>query len=402
MRTPGLKSPAQTVDDVRKRLAAHWAAVLCGSADWNPVVNLGTSNLKGPRLRETWSAIHLDTLDWIDWARAAGEGVRLELRRVSYAKGNEQDIAASLRVESVDAAARLLGDEWPARLDRARRRRDALDRQFPELVGVERVLRAVDAWGEADFDVLCRAARWFAANPRSGLTARQVDVEGMGSKWLAGRAGVVRQLAGLDDLGLVPGRPRRVHVTYLDPEHLAAGGRRHDVVTEHDADVIAYRPRVVLVSENRDTAQLFPDVVGGIAVEGDGNGPGLVPDIGWLREAEVVWYWGDMDAKGLEILASFRARGVAARSLFMDIEAYRRWERYGVDVDEHGKPIVAHPPKQLSLEPGERELYEGLCSDGWTGHRRVEQERIPLDEAAAIIRGVPGAARHTSDQAEAR
>jgi len=45
---------------------------------WNPEFTLGTSQLKGPRLREVWTDVHLDTLDWRDWAAAAGEGVQPE------------------------------------------------------------------------------------------------------------------------------------------------------------------------------------------------------------------------------------------------------------------------------------------------------------------------------------
>ncbi|GAB3866396.1 DUF2220 family protein [Nocardioides maradonensis] len=379
MRTPRLKSPDDVVAEVAARLARDWHRLVCGT-DWNPLIRLGTSDLRGHRLREHWSEIHQDTLDWQDWAAAAG--VDLELRTVSLHR-TAQAIAAAVRVASVDVAASVVGGDWPARLARGRARATRLTAEFPT-ADVAGVIRAVDGWSDVDVDVLCRSAAWFAGPHPAGLTARQVPVEGLGTKWLDKRQGVVRRLAGLDSLDLVPGRPQRVHVTYLDPDHQAAGGRRHDLATDGDVDAVAYTPRVVLISENRDTAQLFAPVPGGIAIEGDGNGPGVVPRLPWVAAAPHVVYWGDLDVRGLEILAAFRAAlGSHVRSLFMDARAYERWERYGVDHDHDGKPLGPRPVRDLAhLEPGEKAVYRSLCSADWTGHRRIEQERIPLDEAA--------------------
>lgn len=388
MRTPGLTSPDQLIELVTGRLEKSWSKLVCGTSTWNPEFHLGTSALKGSRLRDVWTDIHLDTLDWRDWATTAGEGVELVCREVSYAIRNPQDIAATVLVESEDVAARLLGEEWVSRLARARARHAVLTDQFPTLSDPARMLRFTDIWSDVDFDLLCRTAAWFAAPHERGLTARQIPVEGLGTKWLDKRKATVRTLAGVDSLELERGRPQRVHLTYLDPIYLGSGGRKHDLVTVGDKDVVAYRPRVVLISENRDTAQQFPPIDGAIAVEGDGNGPGAVPLLEWVREAELVVYWGDMDARGLEILNDFRvALGGGVTSLFMDLPAYERWERFGVDHDHDGKPLKSRVPREVdALEPGERDLYLALCSPQWDRHRRIEQERIPLVDAATRLR----------------
>jgi len=387
MRTPSLKAPDDVLDVLSSRLD-KWHLLICGEAAWNPVVNLGTSWINSSaKLRSVWPGVHGDTLDWQDWVAAAGEGVHLARRDVPYDRRTEQPIAASLRVDSPDVAARVLGNGWLDRLTRARRRRELLAERFPDLADAASILRTTDDWSDVDFDLLCRTAAWFAAPHESGLTGRQVPVEGLGTKWLDKRKGVVRRLAGLDALGLED-RPQRVHLTYLDPTYLESGARRHDLVTTGDKDSVAYRPRVVLISENRDTAQLFPEIEGGIAIEGDGNGPGAIPLVDWVRSADSVFYWGDMDAKGLEILNDFRAALPSdVRSIFMDLAAYERWERYGVDHDHDGKPLKSKEPLEVpELEPAERELYLALCSPDWPGRRRIEQERIPLTDAAAVVR----------------
>jgi hypothetical protein len=350
-----MKTPEDAVPLVAKRLRDSWDQVVAGAA-WSPEFQLGTSQLKGRRLEAVWPETHRGTMQWDDWVVATpGEGVALVSRRVQV-WDSPQALPATLRVATIDVAARLVGGEWPARLDRARARRVVLAAQFPGLADPAAKLRATDGYSDVDFELLCRAAAWFAALHPAGLTARQVPVEGIGTKWLEAHKSVVRRLAGVDELGLLRGRPPRVHLTYLDPDHLRAGGRRHDLATVGDVETVAYRPRVVLISENRDTAQLFPPFESGIAIEGEGRGAGAVAQLAWVHEAETLWNWGDMDADGLEILHGFRAAGLQVRSLFMDMAAYERWARYGVDHDHRGGPLTARTPRDVSLlEPGERD-----------------------------------------------
>ena len=94
-----------------------------------------------------------------------------------------------------------------------------------------------------------------------------------------------------------------------------------------------------------------------------------------------------MDADGLEILNEFRAAGVRAASLFMDVASYERWERFGTNEDKYGKPLTAREPRPLPyLTEPETTLYRSLTSTTWQRHRRVEQERIPLTVAVAHVR----------------
>ncbi len=381
-----MRTPDDALRDIARRLEKTWSQVVTGASAWQPAFRLGSSGLTGRRLAEAWGDIHPLALRWDAWAATAGPGVRLD-RRVASLHRADQPLPSTLVVDDIETAARLVGGPWPDRIVRNRRRAAVLRRSFPSLEDPAAILRLTDAWSDVDVDLLCRTARWFADPHPTGLTPRQVPVEGMGTKWLATREPVVRRLAGLDSLELLPGRPPRVHLTYLDPAHLVAGGRRHDVATLGDVDVVAYRPRVVVISENRDTAQLFPSIEGGIAVEGEGRGAGAIAGLEWVRDAGDLWYWGDMDADGLEILHGFRAAGLRVRSLFMDLAAYERWERFGVDHDHGGRPIGPRSPRDVGLlEAGERELYLALCSPEWRRHRRIEQERIPLEDAAAVVR----------------
>jgi hypothetical protein len=209
----------------------------------------------------------------------------------------------------------------------------------------------------------------------------------MHAKWLNTRQHLVAALAGLDALPLAPPHPPRVHLTYLDPEHRAAGGRRHDCISAGDQVQLPYVPQAVIISENKDTAVAFPAVTGGICVEGGGFGGAAAAALPWLVKAPLLVYWGDIDAAGFEILDGFRADGVPAISMLMDLATFERYERYGTSLDRRGKLLGPGSRRDLShLEEAERAMYHALTDPDWKRYRRIEQERIPLADALTALR----------------
>lgn len=226
----------------------------------------------------------------------------------------------------------------------------------------------------------------------SGLTPRQVAVEGFHAKWLDnGRnLAAVTVLSGRGGLYLAS-RPSHVRFTYLDPFWIAAGGRRRDSADSDDAAFVpAYEPDVVIVCENRDSALFFPPVIpDGVAVLGDGDAVAeRLSSFAWLAEANRVFYWGDMDADGLEALAGARAVCPKIESIFMDMASFARYVHLGVGVDAKGDQIKVRVPSLKALEyltSDEAALYDVLCSGGCDGIARIEQERILLADAVAEL-----------------
>lgn len=375
-----MKTPSQVLVDVQRRLARTWASTVACTADvpaWPHRFPLGqpTKTDLAAGFAATAQAVHR----WRTWAETHQVQVDFQPRRVMC---TEQELPTHLHVPDLDTAARLCGDPWPEHLVRARHRAVVLADAYPHLTDPARMLAQVHPLGDVDFDLLRRASDWFAANDAIGLTPRQVPIEGLHAKWLNSRQHLVRELAGVDDLRLLPPHPPRLHFTYLDPDYRASGGRLHDSLTIGDRVTLPYPPRVVLISENKDTAIHFPPLPGGISVEGVGRGGGTAAAVPWLRDAPAVFYWGDMDADGLEILNEFRAAGIPAVSLLMDKDSYTTWERFGTNIDPRGRTLEPRPARPVPhLTDAERALYEDLVSAAWARHRRIEQERIPLTVA---------------------
>lgn len=318
------------------------------------------------------------------WAADSAVALTEVTRRVS---GTMQPVPSHATVTDVDVAAALCANGWPQRLHRGRARLSTL-RELGFAGDLPRVVRDVDGRDDVDVGLLCTTAGWFRYHGgiAIGLTPRQVPVPGVHAKWLNTSAHLVAELAGLPELGLAPGHPPRIHFTYLDPEHLDGGGRRHDSATVGDATTPVYPPSLVLISENKDTAVGFPPVHGGVAVEGGGAGGRTAAAIDWLRQAPTVVYWGDLDADGFAILDGYRAAGVPARSILMDVATYDRYAEFGTSLDKHGSSIVPGRRRDLAhLTAPERELYLRLTDPDFDGHRRLEQERIPLSHALTSL-----------------
>lgn len=309
--------------------------------------------------------------------------------------GGRQTIPTHVVVSSIDVAAAMLGRPSRKRLLQLRERASQLNAAFPHLdVGeVAGVLRATREWDEVDFSLLLDAALWFACNDASGLTPRQVPLAGFHAKWLNGRGRqkLVAQLAGLDALGLVK-PPPQVELAYLDPAYLAGSGRKYDLHVVGDACRLPYEPRVVVIVENRDTFRYFPQVEGGICINGAGSaGIAHVCQLPWIGLAAHLVYWGDMDADGLQILDGYRASGLELESMLMDHQSYLRYERYGTSQATGKQSLAQREYKQLAyLKPDEEALYQLLCDPQHTGYRRIEQERIPLADAQEALRAVLG------------
>ncbi|MEC3979825.1 Wadjet anti-phage system protein JetD domain-containing protein [Amycolatopsis sp. H20-H5] len=383
-----MKTPEQVVDDVARRLKNTWSATLVGEPGapaWPWAMPIGQPN--SAELTAQFPAIAHLVATWRDWAAMHGLTLRFRARRVS---GTDQELPTHLTVPDLESAARICAGDWPARIARGQHRAALLGRHYPHLAQPARVLVAADGLSDVDFDLLRRAADWFAVNDAAGMTPRQVPIEGLHAKWLNTRQALVARLAGVDDLRLAPAHPPRIHFTYLDPAHRTAGGRLHDSATAGDRVALPYQPEVVIISENKDTAIYFPELTGGVSVEGVGRGGGTAAAFGWITHAPRVFYWGDMDADGLEILDGFRGAGIPAASILMDQDAYETWERFGTSLDRHGKPLGPQNARPVPyLSAAERSLYHQLISPEWTRHRRIEQERIPLSVARRqVLRGL--------------
>jgi hypothetical protein len=375
-----MKTPHRILAELERRLNNIWHHTITGARDgWPLRLPLGKPTTAD--LTNRFPDVQRWAIDWRTWAEERALVLEWENRRAS---GTRQPQPTHLTIPDIDTAATLLGAPWPERLTRGHARWMVLGDRFPHAATPER-LRAVDPLNDVDFGLLCTAGTWFATHDATGRTPRQVPIEGLHGKWLNRHRGLVTALAGKETLGLID-RPSRVHLTYLDPAHRAAGHRLHDSITLGDPMTPPYPPTLAVITENKDTAVYFPPLPGGIAIEGNGDAASRLHRIPWLAAVPRIVYWGDIDADGYEIVDALRRNGLPVTTILMDSDAYTAYERYGAWTDDRGNPIPYSPRKDLNhLTPAERAVYDALTDPTWPRTRRIEQERIPLEVALQSV-----------------
>ncbi|MEY9860095.1 hypothetical protein ABH935_005731 [Catenulispora sp. GAS73] len=379
-----MKTPADIVAAVKKRLENTWDSDAVGAAQtWPHKFALSPPSDKAG-LETGWaSTIHPLIRTWRDWTLQNPARLHTESRRVFTTL---QDVPTHLEICTIADAATIAGGDWTERLERGRLRAAQLADRFPAAAEPQRIIRAADGYTDVDFALLLDVATWFTNNDAFGYTPRQVPIPGVHAKWIDAHRGQILNVTGLQTLGLLPAHPSRIHFTYLDPEYRDSGRRFHDSATVGDSFLSPYQPDVVIISENKDTAIHFPPLRGGIAVEGDGFGGKAAAAFSWLTGARHLLYWGDIDAYGFEILNGWRDDGVPVASILMDQATYNIYEPYGTNSDRTGKPLKLGMPKPLAfLTDAERAVYERLLDPSLPGHRRIEQERVPLGVARATV-----------------
>jgi hypothetical protein len=319
-------------------------------------------------------------------------GARCETREVTV-RGVPAEQPLALRIETLDggleALRRLGGPVLQVDVDRAREIATQLHSAGATLT--PNSLREACRLSDADVDVAVEAVSWLRAHRDLGQwMTTQLPVPGMHTKWFAKHAGLLGKLTDRDLRNETKPRPAVVHLTYVDPDYLATGRRRHDAWTAGDVHDLAYRPRVVLVVENRDCRLEFPPLADAVVVEGSGKAAAAsLSAIDWLTGAERVIYWGDIDADGFAILDNLRAalseRGARLKSVLMDEVSRVRYAHLGVNRDKNGEPLKPSTQRLPHLTEDESACYAGVGTAGVVSFRRIEQERIPLADALAAV-----------------
>ena len=131
----------------------------------------------------------------------------------------------------------------------------------------------------------------------------------------------------------------------------------------------------VFIVENKVNLLTFPPVRSAIAMGGLGNGIIDLTYVTWLSNRS-IWYWGDLDVEGFEILSRLRIRFPQTRSFLMNETTLHRWKD---TLAVNGTNRVREIPPLLT-EP-EAAAFNFCVAN----NVRIEQERIPQAAVVAAV-----------------
>ena len=121
----------------------------------------------------------------------------------------------------------------------------------------------------------------------------------------------------------------------------------------------------------------LPQMRATAGIWGSGFRVGLLKGADWLHDLD-LYYWGDIDAHGLQILSQLRGYFPGVRPLLMGRSTFDAFPEYQVSAPESTVTELPH------LTPAEHELFQYLN----THQLRLEQERIPLQYVRSILEGL--------------
>ncbi len=396
-------SPAAwtTPDDVRDRLRKMWNSG-----------RLMSAALSGETLFPyEWKIVRPKSVEWGErfdevrrWIRnlssgsmdSVGYGYQVRWEEIDHRVLGKNRMPVRVVVPSLEDALRLIGKGRDLERFLARAR-DTLVR-FPSLSGWLLDHPFVFESHGDDWDRILAVLSWFVRNPRPERYLRQLDIEGVDTKFIESRRGILGDL--LDRLlpeesrdlrftgarefegrfGLLS-KPALLRFRILDPDLRIQGLSDLSVPAREFSDLSLPVERV-FITENEINGLAFPAVPGGIVLFGLGYALENLGQVEWLSRSD-MFYWGDIDTHGMAMLDRLRGYFPRVQSFLMDREtllAHRPlWGR-------EPRPVKA----QLSrLTDSERVLYDDLKDNRLGNGVRLEQERIPyhrvLEALSALL-----------------
>jgi hypothetical protein len=313
-----------------------------------------------------------------------GFGYSLDFQKVRTRFLGLQDLPVSIYFESERDYLKFLGKEKEA--ERFRQNSLKIISTFPELREwvLQKPMKVVayqDIW-----DVLLKVCLWFRANPNAQLYIRELPVK-VHTKFIENHKGVLGELL---EILIAPhinqankDFEKRFNLKYQEPlvrfrildskiSNSYFSGINDMAIPAGMFSALNLPVERVLVVENKTTLYTtltLPPMEKTMAVFGSGFAVQNIKSANWLHHVD-LYYWGDIDIQGFEILSQFRGYFPNAKSILMDKKTFDTWFE-----NEKGTPGAIE--RQLNLNQEELQLYQLLKLNNW----RLEQEKIPFDYA---------------------
>ena len=240
---------------------------------------------------------------------------------------------------------------------------------------------------ENDWENLLKVCKYFKATPQPHLYIRELPIQ-VHTKFIENNKGIIRELLDIiiaEHINIDEKQfESRFNLKYdetlvrfriLDEavSQQLFGGIDDISIPISEFQNIALPIHTVYIVENKMNMLTFPAQSNGIVVFGKGFGVDIMKNVEWLKTKK-IYYWGDLDAHGFQILSEIRTHFKQVESFMMD--------RHTFDLFYEGdKGTETNVEKDLCLTSEENEMFKYLKEY----NLRLEQEKIPHEYARTKI-----------------
>ena len=240
---------------------------------------------------------------------------------------------------------------------------------------------------ENDWESLLKVCKYFKATPQPHLYIRELPIQ-VHTKFIENNKGIIKELLDIiiaEHINIDEKQfESRFNLKYdetlvrfriLDEavSQQLFGGIDDISIPISEFQNIALPIHTVYIVENKMNMLTFPAQSNGIVVFGKGFGVDIMKNVEWLKTKK-IYYWGDLDAHGFQILSEIRTHFEQVESFMMD--------RHTFDLFYEGdKGTETNVEKDLCLTSEESEMFKYLKEY----NLRLEQEKIPHEYARTKI-----------------
>jgi len=313
-----------------------------------------------------------------------GYGYTIEYQTVKTKRHGIQDIPTSISFKTEYDYLKYVNKEN----DAAKFKKDitSILSSFPELK--DWIYKYPIKVIENDWESLLKVCKYFKAIPQPHLYIRELPIH-VHTKFIENNSGIIRELLDIIIADYVNIEERkfeaRFNLKYDEPlvrfrlldeaiSHQLFGGIDDISIPISEFQHLSLPIQTVYVVENKINMLTFPVKRNSIVIWGHGFGVDIMKNVDWLKTKK-IYYWGDLDTQGFQILSEFRFHFKQVQSFLMD--------RYTFDKYYEGdKGTVTNVEKELCLTAEEKDMFEYLKAN----NLRLEQEKVPFDY---IMKSIP-------------
>lgn len=240
---------------------------------------------------------------------------------------------------------------------------------------------------ENDWESLLKVCKYFKATPQPHLYIRELPIQ-VHTKYVENNSGIIRELLDIIIADYVNFEEKKFepHFNLKYDESLIRfrildesvsqqlfGGIEDLSIPICQFQKLNLPIQTVYIVENKINMLTFPVKGNCIVAFGHGFGVDIMKEVEWLKTKQ-IFYWGDLDAHGFQILSQIRTHFEQVESFLMDRQTFDLF--YEGDVGTE-----TNVDENLCLTLEEKEMFEYLKEN----NLRLEQEKIPFEYAITRI-----------------
>lgn len=311
-----------------------------------------------------------------------GFGYTLEFQKVKTKHLGTQDLPIAIYFDDQKDFLKFLGKEKEVELFKANVER--ITNEFPELKewiakNPKKIIDNTNEW-----DSILKVCQYFKQNPKPNLYIRELPIK-VHTKFVERNQSVIKELLDILVSEYINQNEKqfekRFNLKYAEPQirfkvldktisQEFFSGIDDVAIPISQFEALNLPIKRVLVVENKTTLYTtltLPKMDKTIAIFGSGYSVYNLKNIRCFDNLE-LFYWGDIDVQGFEILSQFRSYFPQTRSVLMDKQTFDKFF-------ENDKGTPTNISTKLNLTDEEQQLYEILKTNNW----RLEQEKIPFE-----------------------